>query len=727
MSLLSYRSQLIEGPEGKSTIAMKWVHYLILLLLVLYTRVTSVHGNHAERTSHPPQPQSIRQAFADIHRRGQNLGNNPELSTLGYDCSSPHNIVDSPLRRSSQCAYTRIAHTQSMNYQLLHSEKAVRVQGWKCSVMVSSTTSYCGTADHSTPMYDNSVTYENKPFNLKPQFCNEIIHARKVDLLRHFKQPGDEYPLNSVEYQIHVPGVTSVGYVAIGKTYVSNGHLHCEGSTLRVPYDNSSYINAGVQFKQIRIQISEESYKYQFNEERLYATISNTKLPVQCPIEQGHCEADYNTFVWPQLYLSQYCPLALGTKFQASHYTSNHNDSVIISTDESLIKIRPGAKVKKCGHLVLSTNFPNTYVVPAEQAKSVTNRTIHPSEVDLYDLVSGKDDFLFHKMQSLWLQEVKTLLYYDCLQRHQDSHIVSYLQSTGDAEFSYGNGSFAIAAGDILYEFRCTPVIVIPQPYINNTCYEEIRVHVPMLNESRYLTRFTHLITTKAVQIPCDTLTLFVPKIQTVYNTWYSILGVVLPTTPPSNSRLITPRWQPKERDIDFSKGGLYSRKNVRALQEFLELGVMRKGLGNRLLMQSNIHNQHGHIAPTQLFAISSDWEPISSSSFIGGLMYAIKCYSEFTSVILSFYITYRIIVWVLSMSYKIKLLQPIYGFVHSLFWSLVPDILLLKERYQRKQPIEPITNATAPVSDEPAAKRSRYSVYEDIPVDFARVGSTNS
>lgn len=142
--------------------------------LLIYILVTS---NNA--TSTPTSNNNTNEGNPSSKRDHTNDHLNPALNTLleGFDCKDPKDLESFELENVEECE-DRLQQASKVpaHMQILQHSDNYRIKALICQLTRTTKFSYCGTSDHSVPLFSKEQTYQK--VNLPHRRCR-IIHRDK--------------------------------------------------------------------------------------------------------------------------------------------------------------------------------------------------------------------------------------------------------------------------------------------------------------------------------------------------------------------------------------------------------------------------------------------------------------------------------------------------------------------------------------------------------------------
>ena len=619
-----------------------------------------------------------------------------------YDCTQPRNIRDSSFNVLNNCNSppTLIDHT-NITFQLLQKEKYTRFQGYSCSLEVTRDVRYCGVYDHETTFPE--FGYDNRPEPLTVAQCQDYVHDKKLTI-------------NGIDHELNVNGVTLVHMETVGRTYVQDGEVRCEGETFS--YQRTK-IDRAIVFDQWKLTIKPEEF---IADEEGDVTAYQAQIKLACGVTESGCRTDLITFTWTKP--EDQCPMAVTRQVSGLELLTDKGEHVIMSTDGSLIRLVKGTSLSLCGRVVYATNYPRLFMYPMPGTQPFP-RSIHPSEVSVITYVKNRDDFLYHFVMDKVQEELEKVIYDNCQRTHKDTQMMSWLQHTtpGLATFFLGNGTFASAAGEVLYTYQCQPVLV--RAIAHQECYQSLPVtrvgsapttsidedgSEPLL----FMEPITHRLSKRGITAPCAEK--FMPKYQNAQGGWIVATPVIQSTSTPAQPSSSKQRTLQLHADIDWSKGGVYTEQELSDMESYLEFSRTREALSFQLARQAQNHYRFsGHIGPGQLFPESpvfKNWKSILWRKIVNFF----HTWGETASVFVSIWILYRVVSMMTGWIYTFFALHNLYGCGKQLCLFPCSKFLLMRwyqaSKLQEYENYGNIAKASAPPAnglkgDEPPQKKA--------------------
>lgn len=500
-----------------------------------------------------------------------------DLILRGYDCSNPLEIYDIGHEASSLCT---THHTQLVqrprSYQLLQREERRQHEGFSCKVFLTQKAFYCGVYDHQTTL--SQATFHDRPQPMSLEVCRQMVHNQVYPF------QGKDIGLNE-ECRRDVGCTTYVHQEVVGSTYHSGGEVKCWGEGYRI---NEEMLYNMVVTIDLKIIITPELFAEQ--EDTMTALYERGTLP--CPPSTMGCTTNTATYIWKPL--NDSCPLAVTRVTKGYEMQEEGGKTVFISTDNSLVRLiltEPVA-IYGCSTLVRATNYPDFFVTELKDPPTF-QRAISSHAVSLVSYVKNRDDFLYHHMLDKLEQEFNHVLGADCRLRLRQQQLQFWLQhrDPGLTTWILGNGTFATAAGEVLYHYRCAP-LQVRAVQRDDKCYQALPVEV--LDTAKhhqrrwFLEPLTHRLTLEGIVVPCSKQ--FAAKYRNINGDWIQAAPDLFRATAPFLLGIDAVKETLQRDEIDPSQGGLYTEEDLRSMEAYRDLPRAIARISADLVSQTPFH-----------------------------------------------------------------------------------------------------------------------------------------
>ena len=597
----------------------------------------------------------------------------------GYDCSHPTAVLDMSFSNPEYCpAAADPVETQHKAYVLLQREVNRKVDGYRCRVKLTRTVNYCGNFDHQTNYPDYS--FHDREVTFSAEACREAVENKKVNLGESMGiDQGDNRNSPHTAY-VNVPGVGHiVTYLRGFTTHTETGEVYCGGDTWHPPGADTP-IEDVVVTDYYKFEIEKERYLIQDGTIRALAD----NVILGCEPQDRKCTTGTATYIWDSL--DDKCPLArtrdvvTGTKARDAQ-----GREVFMSTDGSLVRfvIQDAVTFPDCdGAVVSTTNYNDLYLAEVEQRKKF-KRDVDPSQVELSSYVRNRDDYLYTHLREAVADEFRHVLQASCEENARRAKKEFFLQHVEPRLYTYllGNGTFAISAGEVIYQYTCKRVLAkaVNKPI----CYRELPVRV-LDNSSRlyghdlFLDPLTHQLSPDGQVVPCSSI--FAPKFQNFRGQWIQPTPDLRRCEPPAaftNPADIAKRLRDAvlTATIDPSTGGIYTDDTLRDHMRILNYA--REGASIDAIIRSQTHRGRIHGVPLmpahQLLENLPDltpWHAGITGFFVQG--------GKITSILLFIYAGYVVVFSVLKAVFTCLRLKRLVGTCDACLYAFCADTFLL-------------------------------------------------
>ena len=616
---------------------------------------------------------------------------------IAFDCRKPKNIRATSSLLRNECANApvdTVTSGPSSRYQIIQRLRRKELTGTKCRRTFSQSTSYCGNADHSTPI--PHLTYYNREVIMTKAECKEMADSHL------YTDPTGKVHKISPNTEL------VVSYYVLGTTYVSDdgitaNQISCNGGQMII---SGKPVDQIVQYREDRVLFKTETI-VEREDQSLVAYFDNLRLP--CSVNDGFCRAGRNTYVWDKP-KSDYCDLAVAKEFTGFQTTSSSlPDKIIMSNDKSLVRFIVRGSTTGCGRQLILTNYPNLFLFEIQNADGTIRldtfkEKLPAREVNLNVFISNRDDTLYYKLKGELSAEYRDVWRDDCFSRFRDEKLHHWVQRMEPEYHTYsvGGDSFLIPAGEVVYQYQCEARLVVAQPVTEcfNALPVEFAHRVKGANYTRpskpewYLEPLTHRLSKVATNIKCTPS--FFHRYQDVLGRWIAQTPdykmVANPQEIVVNSRRNKTRVD-TETPPDFSQGGIYTSEDMDAFQAHLEFSRVRDAVINKLANQAADVDPDGAITPNVLFHDSS--LPTGSwSTFILGKIWGwFRSLGEVASVFIASVMVTRALWFIFKSVMNFYHLYMVHGLSPELLFACCADVLFLRHYFRNGRQQRPPNN----------------------------------
>lgn len=447
-------------------------------------------------------------------------------------------------------------------YQILQREERRQHDGFACKVFLSQQANYCGVYDHQTTL--PSDTFQDRPQTVSLEECRQMVHNQV------FRFRGQDYGLDA-GCRRNAGCITYIHQETVGSTYSYGNEVKCYGGDFRSSQDG--LLSNMVITIDLRIEVNMELFAEK--DSGMVAMYDTGHLP--CPNSASGCVTSHATYIWSDL--SDSCALAVTRTSQGYEMQDEEGQTVFISTDNSLVRliILEPVAVAGCPNLVQATNYPDFFVTELKDPPTY-DRPVSSHAVSLVSFVKNRDDFLYHHLLEKLEQEFNHVIGADCRIRLRQQQLQFWLQhrDPGLTTWILGNGTFATAAGEVLYHYRCAPVQVRATTRANK-CYQALPVEmVTTTNRSHlhprglFLEPLTHRLTHEGIVVPCSKQ--FIAKYRNLNGDWIQASPELYRATAPFVLGAEALETRLTASTIDPSTGGLYTDDDLKTMEAYRDL-----------------------------------------------------------------------------------------------------------------------------------------------------------
>jgi hypothetical protein len=599
-----------------------------------------------------------------------------------YDCSQPYDIQDVGYSVATNCITNgHIVSSRNVTYQVLQEERHRKTGGWVCSVEKSQTVAYCGAFDHITIL--ESLTYQNAPERYSAEDCKHLWKTQT------FTDP------NGRMHAVKQNAITIVPYSLKGSSFVQNGEVKCSGEDFTLP--NGEVLNVAHVAIKLRFTLREEIYVIKNDEVTAHST--QTRLP--CKAKKEKCNTPTAAYCWELP--ADSCELGfsrLSTGYEASN---TKGETVFMSHDNSHVRFIKKESLNKCNRSVYRTNYPDWFLYPATGNNPFT-RKVDPSAMSLVSYIKNRDDFLMNYLSDSIQDEFRYVIKGDCNRQAEISKLSFWLQhkDPGVTTWLLGNGTFATAAGEVIYQYQCLPVKVMA--LASDHCYQALPVELlepitwrqttttttprtvveatvdsPIdITRPLFMEPLTRRLTHHGIRVPCTNR--FMAKYKNSNDGWITSHKVVHGATSPRLPADIEERLSALDvrNRPDMSQEGVYLPEDLANMEAYQDLPRATASLGANLIEQSR-HNLFKHtLRPEDLFPNYQDPRKWLDGLW-GRLMRFLQEWGELASVFISLYIIAKLSLYVVELSYNALILRDVHGCGRMLCWVPFTAIFLMR------------------------------------------------
>lgn len=603
----------------------------------------------------------------------------------GYDCAQPREVYDITLGEVRDCNKKQKAVTMvNVTYQLVQEEETTRFKGLKCTVIRTRTVDFCGNADHKT----SAATENEFEHSLSPTIDQCRLWHRA---LKYTDPTGATHDL-----KLHQR--TIIRYYEKGRDYVSSNQVSCKGENHRIKGVIVPEVVVAVHLK-----ITLEAERFVQAEDELLAATSQIHLP--CTKHEDGCQTADGTFAW---HLEEgYCNIAvMRENVHGAEVTTDKGEIVFMSNDGSLVRlIRKGTRTA-CGRIIYITNYPGVYL-HADLTLQPFHRKVDPAEFKLASFTANLNDYLYATISERLEDETNFSLRHDCEAQAKAAKQQYWAQwrEPGLVTFLLEPGVFASSSGEVLYHYRCRPLVV--RAIDTNRCYQALPVQTvdndihnvaadskmdafqptlyqPETGEGRpmlFLEPITHRLSRFGIAVPCSGR--FQSKYRNKQGDWIMATPAIHRAPAPKLTDLRDKeRARESPKEISWSEGGIYNQQEVDSIERSLEFSRARMALGSKLTEQAIHFDPNGSIGPGHLFPDVPTFAQMTTG-FLAKILSFIHYTGETCAVFLVALFVSRALMTLAGGCFRGWFIHKEHGCGRQLVWLFVPDWMIFR-RYHR-------------------------------------------
>ena len=580
-----------------------------------------------------------------------------------YDCGQPTAIVDMGFDHTAVCMGKRgYVQRTAANFVILQHERQRTTPGYRCTIKESRTVTYCGNYDHQTTL--DAYQHFGEEITVSVAECTQI-------------RTQGTYSRFGYENSVNKQGHSRLHIMQVGSSYVSSGmdEVHCQGGDWKPPGAHRP-IKGVVVSIHLQISVFEEQFQRLNDLPQVRAVSADVNLP--CSFTALGCSTAEGAFVWTAYQES--CPLARSRE-ASGHTVQDEDHEVFISTDGSMIRLilYESVTMPDCPKfLVRRTNYEDIYVSSDPSALQV--RPLGPSEQSMAYYVRNRDDYLYHHLMDKIEAEFRHVVASDCKARARQLKLEYFLQHNEPRLYSWlmGNGTFGLAAGEVIYQYTCPHVLVRARE--TEGCFHELPVTVitngsRLFEQEMFLDPLTRTLFAKGTVVPCNPR--FLAKFRNHRGDWISAAPELRRAEAPTSIARITEVTETLHQAarLDPSTGGLYADSAIR--ENDLRLGWAREVLAanTRLVGQSREYHIPG-ATPIAPWDVLPGLPPASWSALIWSFLHT---WGEVAAVLVACHTILSFVATIIGKIVQMGQLGQIVGCSSRLLYALCLDVILLR------------------------------------------------
>jgi hypothetical protein len=443
--------------------------------------------------------------------------------TLSYfDCQRPKTVHK--YARNEICQPPEVSKGQPKQYQIVQEEQVREMEGYSCSMTVSTFVFRCGAWSHLKVALVPEIDHP-EPISLT--WCNEMTKRRK------FKSSASE-----ASHQLELDTVNIISQVERGSLQEVSDRIQCTGEDFHS--GNRVHTNV-VLMKEYKIILRREKY----TTDGKVVEVKSEQISLPCGLKQGGCQTGVSTYLWERPETD--CALHLVRPMRAVNVLNTY---LLDEDSRILINITGKTRLLGCDRFeVWKTSFPHLYLVEA-------------ANVDLPVLSSGA---LSLEMESRLVHDY--MEYREEERERQTQHAMNNIvcenhkHLTRDQPVHIAGDLFSITRGDLVVTFRCANRTA---PIANlDRCYDLVPIEHDGI---KFVDPATRVLTEHSAQADCNPY--FPLTVRADKGIWVQLTPHIRTITPPAEG-------QPQavtghQEHLDLSRHTLYTDKEVNAWEQYL-------------------------------------------------------------------------------------------------------------------------------------------------------------
>ena len=306
----------------------------------------------------------------------QSVSNNPATPVIpyfsGFSCSNIRNAKRVRLEEKCKADQSLQPGAHPQGYHLLQLIQEKKVEGWRCSKIVSTQYHYCGKFATTEGLVANSIEMaEDVPFLSCLAWQND----------RTISEYGETHPFPK-------SGHLTVWTVKIGAAIYKEKEIICEGESARI---KGKIYSSVLEYVQTKYRILPRLVRIS-KENGVKIVEDHLLLPQACLASMGHCMVQEGTYIWTASHPKDMCWMSRMKEIQG---TLTADRRFINGPQRITFKVQkePDHAHAACGFQLFPTNHPTLFVTDLKtpvQHLPVTPRSL--VDVGLY--ISSSDEYL---------------------------------------------------------------------------------------------------------------------------------------------------------------------------------------------------------------------------------------------------------------------------------------------------------------------------------------------
>ena len=611
--------------------------------------------------------QPIYDKLPQIHRN-ESFGRSPvmignvENRFIAYDCSKPTFIKDFSYSAPPKCQMPEGDHTnlktakpeRMLIYQKISSK---RYQGVRCHAAKTRQAFHCGSRHQSA--LDPVGSFYDRPYVISVDECLRMMSVKK------FRDPkGKDHTVE--------PGLNNIEWFLKGKTYnTDNNGPWCQGEKWIHPITNDA-LSGMVVHERLELYIETETFNIDYDTGIVVADTHKHQL--RCPETSLSCQFGRYTYSW-KIDIDQECPLAYTKEIQGVRISNDKGDTIFMSTDGSSVRFILKDKHPYCNGIVIGTHNPILFLGKANERRLRRTRKIDPKDISIATYFKETDKFIYHQVLDIMEKEFKKVMLHSCEQQVKERKYTYWSEhkDPGLTTWIRGNATFATSTGEVIYQYKCIPLLV--RAVEAQHCYESLPIRIleasapkgwvnPYKSHQVFMEPLTHRILLSGVLTPCSKS--FPPKYVTYDNKWMTVQPELAASPPPGDYN-----WYPIgdmklfEGVDDFLEdvnAGIHDWEDILSTEKFLDHGIITREvvshLTNQIIGEGSPQGKASYLRPHDIFPKEKPW----LNHIFDDTIWYLDTFGRWFSIILGLVSIWRLIQTIIVWIHRLFVLRDIHG-----------------------------------------------------------------
>ena len=433
------------------------------------------------------------------------------------DCTKPKRV--SEMNVKEQCNQVNETPTdQRKTYTILQKRRHLKMEGYKCRVVKSIFTIYCGAFGHNKIMRIPKIEIVEPT---TPHMCESMITTSRYT------------SLEGTTHEVRLGQETVFSVSELGVIHVEDNAITCEGETLKI---NGHIVKDVLRMAQYRVILDREEYIVEGK--RVEALTDHVRLPAGCALEVRGCVTNEQTYVWTEP--TNTCPyqkIRTGNFNQEGKWLVDHDLKIVLTIED-----HSKTPTSCTPTTVYYTEYNSIFLTEATDFEQVT-------EVDITLFTKTSDDYVLYTSERASRHLKEFYNHEMCRQKYtRDNHDIINLGEV-----------MAKRNGDVLYIFQCEEKV--GKVLSSDVCYDKI----PLDDGKTFVDPVTRIASKFRAVRDCNT---HFPQLIETLDGWISINPKLKQVTPPGARPL---NQVDDDSHEDLSKGGLYTPEEIASWENLIQ------------------------------------------------------------------------------------------------------------------------------------------------------------